>query len=108
MKIKSTAAIAITFLSLAAGAANAKPTLAPSVVTPEAADKTIVIKESTKQVNVFGNETVLFKIGTKQFAITFDGVKAAYNLDKLAPDGLVDHTVRVYVTPTPGLADQGS
>jgi hypothetical protein len=108
MKLKSSAAIIVTFLGLVAGAANAKPSLAPSVATPEDADKTIVIKDSTKHVNVFANETVLFKVGTNQFAIMFDGIKGSYNLDKLAPNGMLTHAVKVYVTPTPGAPDQGS
>lgn len=106
MKFKYGAAILVTFLSLIAGTANARPSLAPSVSTSEDADKTIVIKDTTKYVNVFANETVLFKVGTNQFAIKFDGVKGKYNLAKLAPDGVLAHSVNVYVTP--GNSDTGN
>jgi len=107
MKFKSGAAVIATFLGLVAGTVNAKPSLAPSVSTPEAADKTIVIKDTTKSVNVFVNETVLFKVGANQFAIKFDGVKSTYNLAKLAPDGMVTQGVKVYVAPSPTDPEQG-
>jgi len=106
MKFKYGAAILVTFLSLIAGSANAKPSLAPSISTPEDADKTIVIKDNTKYVNVFADETVLFKVGANQFAIKFDGIKAKYNLAKLAPDGVLAHPVNVYVTP--GTSETGN
>lgn len=106
MKFKYGAAILVTFLSLIAGSANARPSLAPSISTPEDADKTIVIKDTTKYVNVFADETVLFKVGANQFAIKFDGIKAKYNLAKLAPDGVLAHPVNVYVTP--GTSETGN
>lgn len=93
-------AIAIS-LGLLAGSALAKPSLAPTVTSPEAADKMVVIKETTKHVNVFENDTVLFKVGDKQFAVKFDGNSYVYDLGQLAPAGVLTHKVRVYVAPNP-------
>jgi hypothetical protein len=107
MKLISSAAITGTFLTLISVVANANPSLMPSISSPEDADKTIVIKDSTKYVNVFDNETVLFKSGANQFAIKFDGVRNTYNLAKLAPAGLLTHSVRVYVSPSPTDPEQG-
>jgi hypothetical protein len=107
MNFNSNAITIAIILGLVAGTNYAKPSLAPSVQTPEDADKTIVIKDATKYVNVFANETVLFKVGANQFAIKFDGVKETYNLAKLAPDGMLTHPVKVYVTPIAGAIDTG-
>lgn len=101
MKFKTGAALVAMSLGLFAGAVAAKPSLAPSVSTPEAADKMVVIKETTKKVNVFEDDTVLFKSGDKQFAVKFDGNSYFYDLGTLAPAGFLTHKVRVYVAPNP-------
>jgi hypothetical protein len=107
MKLKAVATLAVVSLSLIAGSALAKPSLMPTVATPEAADKMIVIKDTTKSVNVFENDTVLFKVGDKQFAIKFDGNNVYYDLQSLAPAGVLDRKVKVYVAPNPKEHGQG-
>jgi hypothetical protein len=107
MKLRTSAALAAIMLACAAGGAIAKPSLAPSVATPEAADKTVVIKPTTRSVNVFQNDTVLFKVGAKQFAIRFDGNKVNYDLSTLAPPGVLTRKVKVYVAPNPMDHEQG-
>jgi len=97
---------ALFALGLATAAAG-KPGLAPHVSTPEAADKMIVIKPTTKRVNVFENDTVLFKVGDKQFAIRFDGNNVYYDLSTLAPPGVLNRKVKVYVAPNPRDHAQG-
>lgn len=82
-----------------AGLAGAKPYLAPSVALPGSADRTIVIKKSTKSVSVAENDTVLFKVGAKQFALKFDGNSAYYDLATLAPPGVLNRRIKVYVSP---------
>ncbi len=89
------------------GVALGKPSLAPSVSTPEQADKMVVIQPKTKSVNVFENETVLFKVGAKLFAIKFDGNNVYYNLETLAPPGVLTRKVKVYVAPNPEDHQQG-
>ena len=106
MKFKTAAALAVS-LGLMTGVAMAKPSLAPSVSTPEAADKMVMIKDTTKSVNVFENETVLFKVGDKQFAVKFDGNSYVYDLGQLAPEGVLNHKVKVYVAPNPKDHQQG-
>ncbi len=99
MKTNTSVGIAILALFLSAGTAWAKPSLTPSVSVPEDADKMIVIKDTTKHVNVFENETVLFKIGDTKFAIKFDGIDHVYDLGSLAPPGVLTHKVTVHVAP---------
>jgi hypothetical protein len=107
MKFKTGAALVAISLGLFVGTVAAKPSLAPSISTPEAADKMVVIKETTKKVNVFENDTVLFKSGDKQFAVKFDGNSYFYDLGTLAPAGFLTHKVRVYVAPNPTDHEQG-
>jgi hypothetical protein len=85
----------------------AKPSLSPSVASPEAADKAVTITAKTRKVNVFESETVLFKVGDKQFALKFDGDGVSYNLETLAPAGVLTHRVIVYVAPNPRDHEQG-
>ena len=101
MRLKVLVACAAIALACGAGPAEAKPSLAPRVATPEAADKMIVIKPTTKSVNVFAGDTVLFKVGDKQFAIRFDGNNVYYDLSALAPPGVLTRKVKVYVAPNP-------
>jgi hypothetical protein len=107
MKLKAVATLTVLSLGLIAGSALAKPSLMPTVATPEAADKMVVIKDTTKSVNVFENDTVLFKVGDKQFAIKFDGNNVYYDLQTLAPPGVLDRKVKVYVAPNPKEHGQG-
>jgi hypothetical protein len=106
-----TLAVAILGFTIASsalgGVALGKPSLAPSVATPEQADSMIVIMPKTKSVHVFENDTVLFKVGDKVFAIKFDGDNVYYNLETLAPPGVLTRKVRVYVAPNPKEHEQG-
>jgi hypothetical protein len=101
------AALAALALAGAADVAIAKPSLRPSVATPQAANKVIVINPTTKSVHVFENDTVLFKVGAKQFAIRFDGNNIYYDLSTLAPPGVLTRKVKVYVAPNPNKHVQG-
>ena len=108
MTFKTNALLLALILGAVASAADAGPSLAPSVSSADDADKTIFIKEGTHHVNVFANETVLFNVGDQHFAIKFDGISKAYDLAKLAPAGVLNHKVRVYVAPSPTDREQGS
>lgn len=101
MKLKTVVVLAVTSLSLIAGSAAASQKQVPSVSVAEAADKMIVIKSTTKSVNVFENDTVLFKVGDKQFAIRFYEGGTSYDLSTLAPPGVLNRKVNVYVAPSP-------
>lgn len=101
MKLKTVAILAVAALGLITGSALAKPKLGPQTSTPEAANKMIVIHDTTKSVNVFENDTVLFKVGDRQFAIKFEGNGAYYDLSTLAPPGVLNRKVKVYVAPKP-------
>lgn len=67
------------------------------------ADRTIVITPATKYVNVEGGETINFIAGSNQFAWSFFVARSvhSFDLNEVAPPGVLDHVVRVYVSPDP-------
>jgi Heavy-metal resistance protein CzcE len=70
---------------------------------PDAYGRTIVIAPDTRYVNVTGGETVRFVAGDKIFAWNFFVARTVSNFDlnAVAPPGVLDHPVRVYVAPDP-------
>jgi hypothetical protein len=79
----------------------AAPGLLPTPATPQSADRIQIITRKTTSVRVFHMDTVLFKIGGKQFALTFDGGERRYDLAAIAPRGMVTRKIVVYVNPSP-------
>ena len=61
------------------------------------AERTIVVTPQTKAINVTHGEVVKVKIGSQEFAWDFDGLARPFDLNKIAPAGVLDHSVRVYV-----------
>lgn len=71
-------------------------------VADSAATKTVVIAPDTRYVNVTGGEVVKFVEGNKSFAWNFDGPYAyAFELNRVAPPGVLDHRVMAYVDADP-------
>jgi hypothetical protein len=74
-----------------------------------AAERTIVITPDTRYVNVTGGETVGFVVGDKSFAWNFFVARTVSNfpLNDIAPPGVLDHPVQVYVAPDPRYLNGG-
>jgi hypothetical protein len=72
-----------------------------AAAAPQAAQRTIVITEQTRWVNVEGGEIVRFVAGKRQFTWNFDGPADVFDLKRIAPPGTLDHTVTAYVAPNP-------
>jgi hypothetical protein len=68
----------------------------PSMVT-----RTIFIKAETKHVNVTGGEVIRFEVGSKSFVWNFSGQRSSFDLARVAPPSVLDHTVTAYVAPNP-------
>jgi hypothetical protein len=66
-----------------------------------AATKTIEITPETEYINVTEGDTVNFVVNGKSFAWDFDGRVEGYafDLQRVAPPGLLDHKVEAYVRP---------
>lgn len=70
---------------------------------PAAATKSIVIRPDTKWVNVTGGDIVKFVVEDKTFAWAFNVASNvdAFELNRVAPPGMLDHRVVAYVAPDP-------
>jgi Heavy-metal resistance protein CzcE len=96
------------FIGVAAAALAASMVAAAAVPTsllggeamPEEAVRTIVITPDLKYVNVTEGDIVAFVANGKTFAWNFDGPSvSAFDLNRVAPEGMLDHTVTAYVAP---------
>jgi hypothetical protein len=106
MKTKSlvpaVVALALSVSALSSMAATPDELLGETA-SATAANRTITITPDTKYVNVQGGQTVRFNVGEKTFTWDFDGPDTvwAFDLNKVTPPGLLDHTVTAYVSPNP-------
>jgi len=68
-----------------------------------AAARTIEIGPDTTYVNVEGGETIRFVANGREFAWNFMVARTvhSFDLNEVAPAGMLDHTVRAYVSPDP-------
>jgi hypothetical protein len=92
-------AFAVLTLSAASLSANALTTgdLYGEPASGSYADRTIQVTPQTKFINVTRGEVVKIKAGTREFSWEFDGLAKPFELSKIAPEGMLDHNVRVYV-----------
>ena len=102
--------IAMTLGSLNLSASAFTPGSSIGQVVPlSGAMRTIPIDAKTKYVNVTAHETVKFVVNGNAFAMRFSGssattfafVPSVFDLAQLAPAGVLDHKVTVYVAPDP-------
>lgn len=109
-KLVILAAIAMTSSFFHLSASAFAPNIPMGVVVPPSlATRTIPIDAKTKYVNVTAHETVKFLANGSAFAITFNGspatafafVPSVFDLNQLAPSGVLSHKVTVYVAPDP-------
>jgi hypothetical protein len=76
---------------------NATPAQAP-------VDQVIVITDATRHVNVTGGSTVRFVVGERSFSWSFQNGSAQvapFDLQQIAPQGLLSHGVTAYVSDNP-------
>ncbi|MBK4734926.1 CzcE family metal-binding protein [Noviherbaspirillum pedocola] len=95
----ATAILSVCTATVAAPAA--RPDLYGNSVAPAAAQRSVVISPATRFVNVKGGETVRFVAGDQTFAWHFNIASnvSAIDLRMIAPPGLIDRKVMVYVAP---------
>jgi hypothetical protein len=113
MKTKSLIPAVLAFtlsLSALSSMAAMNTTLLGQAVPAAAADQTITINPGTRYVNVQGGQIVKFDVGGKTFTWDFDGPETvqSFNLNQVAPSGLLDHVVTAYVSPNPLYIGGGS
>ena len=93
------AALGLASISTGAMAAAASDNLLGTVAPSAQADRTVSLAGDTSKVFVNWGETVNFVAANgQQFAVKFDGVRNAFNLQDLVPAGALNHPVNVYVS----------
>jgi hypothetical protein len=71
------------------------------------ADRTIFINAKTKSVNADAGETIRFVVKEadnqdQSFTVRFDSLgRTVGNLNDVAPSGVLDHPIKVYVADNP-------
>lgn len=82
--------------------ANAAPSMPLfGEIVPSSADRTVMIDNSPRWVNVTGGEVVKFVMHDKSFTYNFNGISGNVQLSQIAPNGFVITDVTVYVAPNP-------
>jgi len=92
------AALALSAAGASAMAAMTSADMYGEPANPEYAERTVVVTPQTKYINVAHGEVVKVKVGSQEFAWNFDGQPQPFDLGKIAPEGAVDHPVRVYMS----------
>ena len=100
MKNTTLGLLAAATLATSLATQAATDDLLGDVVPVTEATRTIVVTADTQYVNVTKGETVKFVENGQSFAVHFDGVRAAFTLNALAPTGSLDHPVMAYVSPS--------
>jgi hypothetical protein len=69
----------------------------------DAATRTVEINHDTKYIDVKSGEVVNFNVGGKTLTWNFDGKnhKSEFDMGQIAPPGLLDHQVKIYVDRVP-------
>ena len=95
-------AVAALTLSAASFAAIATVTEADMFGKPaqaSAAQRTISIDPKTRWITVERGEIVNFVANGREFAWDFDGMYSTFDLNRIAPNGVLDRRLKVYVWP---------
>jgi hypothetical protein len=93
-----------TFSASAVGASQRADFRGSAAPAAASADATIVITPATKFVNVVSGTTVRFVVGGQAFNWHFDTVNGSvvpFELQQIAPQGMVVNPVTVYVAENP-------
>jgi hypothetical protein len=105
LKALLVSSISLVAFSASAGGASQRADFRGSAAPSAAsADKIIVITPATKFVNVESGTTVRFVVGGQAFNWHFDTVNGSvvpFDLQQIAPQGMVAHPVTVYVAENP-------
>lgn len=105
MKIKLMLAAVLTML---VGSASAQPDkylrLLGDPVPPSAyAPRVVVITPDTSKINITHFDTIKFISGNESFIWCFNGVSTLSEIDlnRVAPPGMLDHLVQVFIAKSP-------
>jgi hypothetical protein len=103
MLLPSIVALALLSAGVGCSAVTPRPDLLGQPAPPSAATRTIAITPATRWVNVTSGDTVNFVVDGKAFAWSFmvAPTVATFDLNQVAPPGVLGRELRVYVAPDP-------
>lgn len=89
--------------STLACAVTPRADLLGSLAPPAAATRVVNLTQATRHVNVVAGDTIRFVNGAGEFAWSFDvsPIIQTFDLNQVAPQGMLGHALRVYVAPNP-------
>ena len=100
-----TLALIVTTLTacMSATAVTPRADLLGSPVPPAAATRIVNLTPETRHVNVVAGDTIRFVNGSGEFAWSFNvsPIVQTFDLNQVAPQGVLGHELRVYVAPNP-------
>ncbi len=101
--LTSIAAILLSSATACTFAADGSHNMYGSPSTSTYVNRTIMIGPNTNYANVTKGEVIKFVVGDKTFAWQFSEVStiSEVDLNAIAPAGLLDHTVKVYLRRDP-------
>ena len=101
MRLFLAVAAALTFsaASLAAIATVTEADMFGKPAQASAAQRTISIDPKTRWITVERGEIVNFVANGREFAWDFDGMYSSFDLNRIAPSGVLDRNLKVYVWP---------
>jgi photosystem II stability/assembly factor-like uncharacterized protein len=101
--VSAVVALALALPALSSMAAETPRELLGDPAPDASAERTVSITPETKYVNVQGGQIVKFDVGGKTFTWDFDTAETvmSFDLNRVAPDGLLDHAITAYVSPNP-------
>src|SRR5438128_498803 len=102
MKTVLHSALVLAFIGAVSSTVHAATPVAllGDAVPVSAASRLIQLDANTRYVNVKAGEVVRFQYRDKQFAVSFNGVRDSFELNLLAPDGVLDHPITAYLART--------
>jgi hypothetical protein len=101
--LQASAVLSLAAVAFPSSAHSYRPDLLGDAAAVSPSYKTIQIRPDTKYINVNGDETVNFVVDGKSFAWRFPigNFVTTFDLNQVAPPGMLDHTVRAYIAPDP-------
>ena len=107
--MKYLAAAALAALVSACAPVTPRQDLVGTPVPVDTATHTVAITPETHYVNVIGGDVVRFESSGQAFAWDFNAtpIVSVFALNQVAPSGMLDHEVLVYLMPSP-LYNEGS
>lgn len=103
MKLLSSVIFASMLVGACASPSSPDSSLLGSPAPATAATRTIVITPNTRWANVTGGEIIKFVVADNTFTWNFNNSITVddFDLRQVAPPGVFDHQVEVYIAPNP-------